>query len=216
MKGDQIEINEANYQVAQQLIHILENKISSSKTPYLISIGGESGTGKTTTAYAVAELLNRSNINTIILSLDDYFNLPPQSNDKKRREDPTWLGPHKEINFITLNKNIHDILKGEEEIIKPHVDYHNNTIQNVSLNLKGIKVIVLEGTYVSLIKNVHCKVFILGGPEETLENRLKRNRGLEMNDAFIENILQTEHKIIAGHQFLADFIIDLDYKLLEI
>lgn len=216
MKGEHIEINQANYEAAKELKGYLENRILLSETPYLMSIGGESGTGKTTTAFALAELLNDSNLKTIVLSLDDYFKLPPLSNDAKRKKDNTWLGPYKEINFAAINQNVKDILNGDRIIIKPQVDYHQNTIQNVSIDLNDVKVIIFEGTYVSLIKDLQTKVFVLGGPEETLENRKKRNRGIETRDPFVENILQTEHKIIAGHQYLADYIINLEYRVIKI
>jgi uridine kinase len=49
---------------------------------------------------------------------------------------------------------------------------------------------------------------------KTLEDRKKRNRGNEVNDAFTENILATEHKIIAGHKQLADFVINDDFEVI--
>ena len=216
MKGEHIEINQANYEAAKTLKGYLENRIIQSETPYLMSIGGESGTGKTTTAFALAELLNDSNLKTIVLSLDDYFKLPPLSNDAKRKQDSTWLGPYKEINFAAINQNVKDILNGDKTITKPQVDYHQNKIQSISIDLNDVKVIIFEGTYVSLIKDLQTKVFVLGGPEETLENRKKRNRGIETRDPFVENILQTEHKIIAGHQYLADYIINLEYRVIKV
>jgi uridine kinase len=37
-----------------------------------------------------------------------------------------------------------------------------------------------------------------------------------VQDPFVENILNTEHKIIAGHKFLADFVIDKDYNVTKL
>ena len=52
---------------------------------------------------------------------------------------------------------------------------------------------------------------------ETAGTRLstgqKRNRGSEAGDPFIEQVLEIEHKIIAGHRHLADFIITRDYDV---
>jgi hypothetical protein len=47
----------------------------------------------------------------------------------------------------------------------------------------------------------------------TWEDRKKRNRGNEINDPFTEKILSTEHKIIAGHRYLADFLVNDDYQV---
>jgi uridine kinase len=40
--------------------------------------------------------LERRGIRSVVLGQDDYFVLPPRSNDMERRNDPQWLGPHVE------------------------------------------------------------------------------------------------------------------------
>jgi uridine kinase len=42
---------------------------------------------------------------------------------------------------------------------------------------------------------------------------MKRNRGGEAQDPFVEQVLTREHMIIAGHRYLADFIITKDYDV---
>ena len=59
-------------------------------------------------------------------------------------------------------------------------------------------------------------MFIARNRLDTLEHRQKRNRGNEVGDPFIENVLKLEHKIIAGHQQLADFVITRDYDVISI
>lgn len=56
-------------------------------------------------------------------------------------------------------------------------------------------------------------MFIARNRLDTLEHRQKRNRGNEVGDPFIENVLKLEHKIIAGHRQLADFVITRDYDV---
>ncbi|MDP3721148.1 MAG: hypothetical protein Q8R09_01695, partial [Anaerolineaceae bacterium] len=63
---------------------------------------------------------------------------------------------------------------------------------------------------------VDIKVFISRNWLKTLEDRRKRNRGNEVNDPFTEQILATEHKIIAGHKQLADFIISDEFEVTKI
>jgi uridine kinase len=74
-------------------------------------------------------------------------------------------------------------------------------------------VVIAEGTYTSLLKNIDTRIFIARNRLETFEHRAKRNRGIEMQDPFTEQILLTEHKIIAGHKQLADFVITKDYQV---
>jgi len=214
MKGDQVEINESNMTAAGFILSRIKPELENTSKPYILTIGGESGTGKTTTAHALVQLLSQDHLNAIVLTLDDYFVYPPLYNDIQRKKDPSWLGPHKEIHFEQLDNHLKDALNHQTTLIKPQVNYYNNTIEEVTLDLSQVDVIIVEGTYVSLLKHVHRRIFVLGGPEETLSNRLKRNRGNEVRDAFTENILQTEHKIIAGHRYLADFIIDLDFNVI--
>ena len=105
-------------------------------------------------------------------------------------------------------------LAGFKELLA--IDYDKNSIGRISVDLTGVKVLIAEGTYTSLLKNIDRKIFITASRLETLAHRKKRNRGNEVGDPFIEHILCTEHKIIAGHKFLADFIISKDFDVVVV
>jgi len=160
--------------------------------------------------------LEKHGIKSVLLGQDDYFVLPPKSNDAKRREDPEWLGPHIEVKLDVLEQNLKDAIHGAKQITKPLVDYNKNSVEEETISLEGVKVIIAEGTYTSLLKNVDTKVFIARNRLDTLEHRRKRNRGDEVGDPFIEQVLMMEHKIIAGHKHLADFIITKDYDVIAV
>jgi uridine kinase len=117
------------------------------------------------------------------------------------------------VNLPVLQKNIDDALLGSSEIDKPLIDYSAFAIGSEQVDLSDIKVIIAEGTYTSLLHNIDTKVFIARNRIDTLEHRQKRNRGNEVHDPFIENILKMEHKIIAGHIYLSDFVITKDYEV---
>ncbi len=214
MKGDVILVEEHHKRAASLIVPKIIDKVKNKSTRYTISVAGESGSGKSETAQAMAEQLQNYKIKSVILGQDDYFHIPPKSNDAKRREDPEWLGPHIEVDLDTLENNLKDAVDGVEQIVKPIVNYQNNTIELEKISLLGIKVIIAEGTYTSLLKNVDTKIFIARNRLDTLEHRLKRDRGNEANDPFIEQVLITEHKIIAGHIQLADFVITKNYDVI--
>ncbi len=109
-----------------------------------------------------------------------------------------------------------DAIHGADHIIKPLIDYDQNSVEDETVDLVGIDVVIAEGTYTSLLKNVDTKVFIARNRVDTLEHRQKRNRGNEVGDPFIENVLKLEHKIIAGHKQLADFVITRDYDVIRV
>ena len=213
MKGDIILLSEKHIHAAGIIVSQIAEKVKTKPSRFVITVAGESGSGKSETGLAIANELEKLEIKSILLGQDDYFFLPPKSNTAKRREDPDWLGPHVEVNFDVLEQNLIDAISGSSQIIKPQVDYNADTVGSETISLEGVKVIIAEGTYTSLLKHVDTKVFIARNWLKTLEDRKKRNRGNEVNDPFTENILATEHKIIAGHKQLADFVIDDDFDV---
>ncbi len=215
MKGDKVSIHEDVRITAKYLVQRIRKQIAEKPVRYVLSIAGESGSGKSALGYAIAEELDSKGIKAIVLGQDDYFVFPPKTNDLKRREDPDWLGPHVEVHLRLMDQNLKDAINGHNELTKPLVYYHENKIEEETISLDGVKVIIVEGTYTSLLKNVDMRVFIDKDWCDTLEHRQLRNRGSEFGDPFIENVLSIEHKIIAGHRHLADIIITKDNKVLQ-
>ena len=216
MKGDVLVIQEYHKRAAGEIVSQIVESIRKKNNRYIITVAGESGSGKSETSQAIANELENYGIKSVILGQDDYFFLPPKTNDTKRREDPDWLGPHMEVKLDVLNQNLKDAIQDKSEIKKPLVDYDANTIDEETICLEGVKVVIAEGTYTSLLKYVDTRIFITRNWRDTLEHRQKRNRGNEAGDAFIEQILATEHKIIAGQRQLADFLITNEYDVVNV
>jgi uridine kinase len=216
MKGDKLIIQEYHKRAACEIVPQIVERIRGKNSRYIITVSGESGSGKSETSQAIANELENYGIKTVVLGQDDYFILPPKANNTKRREDPDWLGPHVEVKLDVLGQNLKDAIQGENEIKKPLVDYDANTIDEETISLEGVKVLIAEGTYTSLLRYVDTRIFITRNWLDTLEHRQKRSRGNEAGDAFIEQILATEHKIIAGHRQLADFLITNEYNVVNV
>ena len=214
MAADNKTHEDQHKKVVQIIVADLFEKINSKPARYILSVAGESGSGKSETANAIAFELGKCGIRSVILGQDEYCNLPPHYNDIKRKEDPDWLGPHAEIKMDQLQKNITDAVLGTDEIVCPVINPVANTIADIKTSLSGVKVVIAEGTYVSLLRNIDSRIFINRNRLDTLGDRKKRNRRNEVNDPFTEQILVTEHKIIAGHRFLADYIITNDYNVI--
>lgn len=216
MKGDKLIILDCHVQAAIKIVSYLKAKIINKKRRYIITIAGESGSGKSELGKAIQNELENLNIKSVLLGQDDYFVLPPKSNDQKRREDPEWLGPHIEVKLDLLEQNLFDAIQGEKTINKPLVDYDKNMIEDEIVDLVGVKVLIVEGTYTSLLKHVDSRIFICRNWMDTLEHRQARKRGNEVGDPFIEKVLGMEHKIIAGHKQLADILITKEYQVIVV
>lgn len=214
MKGDVLVIEAHHRRAAGEIAPALIPRIAAASRRFVVSVAGESGSGKSETAAALADALERlAGVRSIILGQDDYFVLPPRSNDARRRADPEWLGPHCEVALDVLQANIDAARAGASSIQKPVVEYHANTVDSETVSLEGVRVLIAEGTYVSLLRHVDCRIFIARNRLETLAHRRKRNRGTEAFDPFIEDVLGTEHKIIAGHRALADVVLSRDFDV---
>ena len=207
-------MEELNTKFIDKIVSYLSGEIACKTSRYIISVAGESGCGKSETANAIAVELEKLGFKSVILGQDHYCYLTPKFNDLKRKEDPEWLGPHVEIKMDLLQKNLRDAVKGEESITKPVINSVENSITDKNISLVGIKVVIAEGTYATLLRNVDTKIFIDRNRLDTLEDRKKRNRRNEVNDPFTEQILITEHKIIAGHKLLADIVVTKDFDVL--
>ena len=216
MKGDVLLIDDQHRRAAEAIASALLEAIERKPNRYVITVAGESGSGKSETAAALAEALHRNGIAAAILGQDDYFALPPHSNDARRRADPEWLGPHVEVRLEVLQANVDAALAGATEIEKPAIDYEANSVGTERLSLGGVRVLIVEGTYVSLLRHVDSRVFILRSRLDTLDHRRRRNRGREAHDPFVEGVLAMEHKIIAGHRALADFILTRDFDVVRV
>ncbi|MCP4397024.1 MAG: hypothetical protein GY801_06955 [bacterium] len=216
MKGDIIVLEEHHKKAAAAIVPEILEKVKSTSSRYIVTVAGESGSGKSETGKAIADELGKYGIKTVLLGQDDYFVLPPRLNDAKRRRDSEWLGPHVEVKLDMMEQNLKDAIAGEDAVVKPLIDYEQTEVGEETISLEGVKVVIAEGTYTSLLKHVDTRVFIARNKLDTLEHRKKRNRGDEVGDPFIEQILGTEHKIIAGHKQLADFVITKDYNVIVV
>ncbi len=205
MKGDIINLNDDYRQTARKIVEPLLSEIRKTNGVFNISVAGESGAGKSITAAAIAEQLEKFGIKVKIFQQDDYFRLPPFSNDKKRRTNLKWVGIE-EVRLDLIDQHLKAAKKGSETIEKPLVIYPENRIITEVFDMTGIKVCLAEGTYTSLLKNIDKRIFIDRDYNDTMEDRHKRGR--EMIDPFIEEVLEIEHNIISKHKALSDIIID--------
>ena len=209
MKGDILIIEEHHKKVAGQIVKMISNKIYDTKGKYIITIAGESGSGKSETAVSMANEFKAREIKCYIFQQDDYFVYPPKTNTKIRKNDISWVGI-KEVKINLLDSHLKSIKQGNNKIVKPLVIFKEDKITEETVNIDEYKVVIAEGTYTTLLKNVNKHIFIDRDMHETKKARKKRNR--EKQDEFLEKILTIEHNIISSHKQNAEIIITKNYN----
>jgi uridine kinase len=210
MKGDRIIVGPHHEKAARQLAELMQDEITGLTGRFIITIAGESGAGKSEIAAALADVLSNHHVRTAILQQDDYFVYPPKSNAAMRRKDINHVGPS-EVRLDLMDENLKQVMAGARVIVKPLVDYDADSIGEESVELDHAAVVLVEGTYTTLLENVHRRVFIDRTREETREARTLRGR--EAQDDYLERILAIEHDIISLHKPRADFIVSRDYSV---
>ena len=210
MRGDIILVGDEHRAAATAIIDRLSDEIRSSSRRFTMTVAGESGSGKSEMGRALADELGERGIEAVVLQQDDYYVLPPRFNDAARRANMDWVGTT-EVRLDLLDEHLQAAQDGADQIVKPLVIYEDNRIDEETVSLAGVEVVIAEGVYTSLCDHVDRRVFIARNRLETMEHRMKRAR--EEFDPFIEEVLVTEHEIISQHRALADVVISKEYDV---
>lgn len=210
MIGDKIDMSAVNREMIKALLRITLPRLHEKGEKFVISIAGESGSGKSVIAHAFARELNERGVPAWVIQQDDYFFHPPQTNDRLRRENFEHVGIG-EINLELMDHHISLFKAGASHLEKPMVNYEANQILKENMEIKNLIVLIVEGTYTSLLENIDLRIFIDRDYRQTFLDRQRRAR--DASDAFIEKVLEKEHQIIAPHKKSADVIITADFSL---
>lgn len=210
MEGDILIINKNHRKAAREVVDLISGDIRSAEDLYVISVAGESGAGKSEIAASIAEQLSERDVSNYIFQQDDYFVYPPKTNAKQRVKDIRWVGPG-EVKIDLIDEHLQKLKDGETLIEKPLVIFEDDKITTEKVDLAGKQVIIVEGTYTTLLNNADCRVFIDRNYKDTRDSRKERNR--EKQDDFLERILKIEHNIISKHKELANIVITKNYEV---
>jgi len=208
---EELNIKSEYFLLAKELLFRMQSTDVLTLPKLTIAVGGESGSGKSTSAYCLREELSTQGISSTILHMDSYFKLPPKDNHKRRTESLDFVGPQ-EVDLEKINNHISSFKNNEVEIQIPVVNYFDNNFTYRTIQLDSVDVLIIEGVYSFLLENLDLKIFLEKTYKHTLQNRLKRTR--ENHEPLIETILEIEHNIVKSLRSHADYIIAKDYSLL--
>lgn len=195
------------------LLGALQQRLTATEATrerFVIGVAGESGSGKTTTAAALALGLTTHGIPAALLSQDNYFIRPPRTNHAHRVADLTAVGPQ-EVRLELMAEHIAAFRSGVEAIMAPLVNYPANRFDEQRLELHHLRVLVVEGTYALHLDALDIRIFLEATHTETHERRMARNR--DAWEPVIDSILAIEHGYIAPQARQADWLIDAAFRL---
>ena len=213
MKGDKLIIREEHIKAARGIAKLLFPQNKKPKGTFILTIAGESGSGKSEIASALSKLLSNKSIKNIILQQDDYFVYPPKTNASMRRKDIRHVGLG-EVRLDLLDQNLATIMDGRIAIEKPLVIFDEDRITQETVSLDGVSVVIVEGTYTTILEHAQLRVFIDRTYLDT--KKIRGQRAREEQDEFLEEILKIEHRIISSHLPQATIVVTHDYDVREI
>lgn len=210
MIGDIIRVKPHHLPPAREIFKLIQSNLQEADSVFAITVGGESGCGKSTLSLAIKEVLRQKGLNTFIFHMDDYFKLAPKDNHGQREEDIIHVGPQ-EVNLELLQEHVDKGKEGVDLLKKPLVHYRENQIREVIVEMEGVDVVIAEGTYVTLLERIDCKIFMQRNYLDTYEARVERARDPIIS--FNEEVLKIEHDIISRHAEIADILVDKEYEI---
>jgi len=173
----------------RQLIASIQSLLTRQRRA-VVTLGGESGTGKSSLARAVAEAFPQE---TFVLALDDYFRLPPRQNHTRRMADPEWVGLG-EVDLDRLQLHVDAFLAGATELTIPQLDRAADCFHQIEVGLAAIRILVVEGTYATRLGGIDLRVFLDGDPGTT--ELARRERGRDVFDDATARALEVEHRLL--------------------
>ncbi|MCK5400279.1 MAG: hypothetical protein KAJ28_01485 [Flavobacteriaceae bacterium] len=205
MIGDNISYHPEYKQITDFVVKNLEF-IEKSNSKLCISVGGESGCGKTSLANSLKIDIEKAiGLKGFIFHLDDYFKLPPADNHNARLKDNSLVGMN-EVNLELLDLHLVQFKEKGGILNKPLVDYPQNKILNEQISCNEYDFCIVEGTYVSVLKAPDYRIFIETTYLDT--RKLRVERGRDLINSLNERVLEIEHQIIKSQCELANVIID--------
>lgn len=206
MIGDKLIIKEHHTKRAEEIVEHITPKIEPG---YTLTVAGESGAGKSEIASEISRLLAEKGIKSAIIQQDDYFVFPPKTNHEMRRRNIEQVGLY-EVKLDFLDSNLRSFKRGESPIYKPLVIFDEDRITTKEMDLSNVSVLVCEGTYTSLLSFIDFRIFIDRDYHKTKEARVERGR--DISEPFMVDVLEREHQIISHHKGLVDAVITTDFE----
>lgn len=210
MLGDVLLITEKHLNAAKDIVkEVLANK----KEKYIIAISGESGSGKSELAHAVAKELKTHKITAKPLHIDNYYRILPLERTQWRKdqgiETVVGLG---EYDWDTLYRNVEEFKTGSKST-GPCVDLVTEQVDQLTTDYSEVDMLIIDGLYAVETKGVDLGVFIELTYHET--KKAQKVRGKEPQNEYRARVLEREHQVVQSLKPKAHLLVNMEYKVVK-
>lgn len=208
--GERLDLDARHLAFAHSLAGVLDTELGLARAARpVVAIAGESGSGKSITATALAEVLRASGRRVAVLHQDDYFVRPPRANHEHRCVDLGSVGPP-EVNLALIAAHVAAFRAGRV-VTGPRVDYASDSFRTHELPFADADALVVEGTYVLQLADSDIRIFLEATHRDTAERRRLRNR--DVDAPIVDQVLAIEHALIAPQAERAHVVIDASFAI---
>jgi uridine kinase len=212
MHGDKLLIKPHHRHVAGLVLDVVEPRVREAPK-YTLSVGGESGSGKSEVTSELARLLGERGIPCGILQMDDYFIFPAKTTHEMRRRNLEQVGMY-EARLDFMDCNLRSFKRGDSDIYKPLSIYEEDRLTTEVMEVGGLRTLIADGTYTTALEFVDCRVFLDRNYRDTQADREARAR--DILDDLMSDILEREHRIVREHKRLADIVVNREFTGIEV
>lgn len=212
--GDILLIKPGIRKVAAEISELILKDLSD-EDKIIVSVGGESGSGKSEVAHEISNNLNRSSrgIKSFILTFDDFYIFPRKERNKLRLKTNFESVGLSEVDQVELKYIVTKFKKDAGLTLIPIYDIRTNIQHRLVVNFQDIPVLIIDGLYANSLY-ADYNVFIERSYRDTLD--FQKERGKEAMDEFRQSVLEKEHEAVMKLVKNANFIITKDYKLKKV
>ncbi|NOR86548.1 MAG: uridine kinase [Bacteroidales bacterium] len=206
MLGDVLLITEKHIKAAHEIVKAV---LKQKKDKFIIGISGESGSGKSELAHAVAKELKTHGITAKPLHIDNYYRILPLERTQWRTDN----GIEKVVGFgeydwETINRNVGEFKQGVSST-GPCVDLVTEQVDQLTTDYSVVDILIIDGLYAIETETVDLRVFIELTYHET--KKAQKVRGKEPQNEYRARVLEQEHQVVQSMKPKADLLVGMDY-----
>lgn len=126
-----------------------------------------------------------------------------------------YLGTDQELDYEAVSNLLMQFHGGTSQLMLRHMGRTSDDIWYDRRDVSDTDILILEWTHgnSACLQGVDVSVVLISTPEETLENRKKRNRDTAIDSPFVARVLRIEQKKIHDGLDRADIIQDMHGRI---